>query len=212
MLKNILLYLFIITSSLASSQNSIEKDLDSVTSFEKAQEYLKTKTFKKNKFIVFNEEKHKTTIAKDLLKLGLGGTKTYENDYEKTVYKVIEKAEIPSYRASYIYLDGTKHTSSKIEAIQKTIIRKYKDGAGFGFLAKQYSMDASGKRGGDSGWFAKSDYNTAIQNLIINDDHGLDAIFKAEITSKNAYYVILKTFEPKSISEIKVLKIIDDIE
>lgn len=213
MLKNTLLYLFIFITPLVVAQNSIEKDLDSVNSFEKAKAYLKTKTFKKHKFIVFNEEKHKTTLAKDLLKLGLGATKTYENDYEKTVYKVVDKVTIPSYRASYIYLDGSKYTIDEIKIMQQNIIRKYKDGASFDFLAKQYSMDANARRGGDTGWFSKGKMHPEFErNITTVNENSLDDIYAVDIPSKNWHYVVLNTYKPKEISEIRVLKIVDDIE
>ena len=203
MLKNTLLYLLIFITPFVVAQNSIEKELDSVTSFEKAKEYLKTKTFKK----------HKTILAKDLLKLGLGATKTYENDYEKTIYKVVDKVTIPSYRASYIYLDGSKYTLDKIKIMQQNIIRQYNDGASFDFLAKQYSMDANARRGGDTGWFSKGKMHPEFErNITTVNENSLDDIYAVDIPSKNWHYVVLNTYKPKEISEIRVLKIVDDIE
>ena len=212
MLKKSLFYLLIILSTTLTAQSAIEKELDSITSFEQAKTYLKSKIFKHNNFIVFNEEKHKTILAKDLFKLSLGGTKTYENHHEKTIYKVLEKTQIPNYRVSYIYIDGNKHSLNNINNLRTTLVRKYKAGAPFHFLAKQYSMDVNAERGGDLGWFVKGELHPEFESKVIDENHPINDIFTIDITSKKWYYVVLKTFEPRNISEIKVLKIIEEIE
>lgn len=212
MLKNYFTYLTFIFSLTGLAQTSIETDLDSITSFEKAQEFLKDKHFKQNKFITFNEEKHKTTLAKDLFSLSLGGTKTFENDYEKTVYKIVEKSSTTNYRTSYIFLDGNMLSLDEINSMRDMIIRKYQDGASFNFLARQYSMDINANKSGDTGWFSENFFDPDLEDIIVNDQHNLDDIYTSEIPNKKKYYVILKTYEPKEIAEIKVLKIVDEIE
>jgi hypothetical protein len=39
----------------------------------------------------------------------------------------------------------------------------------------------------------------------------LNDIFAIDMSSSSEYYVVLKTYEPKNISEIKVLKIVEAI-
>ena len=212
MIKHLITYLVITFSLTIFAQNSLETELDSITTFEKAKAFIDTHDFKKNKFIVFNEEKHKTTLAKELFNMSMGGTKSFENDYEKTVYKILDKTETTNYRASYIFIDGSKIAKSDIEPLRKTIIRKYQDGASFNFLAKQYSMDRNANRGGDTGWFTENFSDPDLEDIIVNNSYNANDIFTAEVPSKNKYYVILKTYEPKSIAEIKVLKIVEEIE
>lgn len=212
MLKNLFTYLLIVSAYFTFAQTAIETELDSITTFDKAQEFLKNKTFKQNKLIVFNEEKHKTTLAKELFTLSLGATKTYDNDLEKTIYKVLEKSSTPNYRVSYIVLKAGESSISEINVLRDNIIKKYHDGASFNFLARQYSMDMNAKRGGDTGWFSSNFYDADLEAIVLNDQHQLEDIFTADASEKQKYYVILKTYEPKDISEIKVLKIVDDIE
>lgn len=211
MFKHSIYSLFFLYSLTAIAQHSVANVLDSITTFEQAEAFVKNKAYKQNKIITFNEEKHKTTLAKDLFKLAQGGTKTDDNGYEKTIYKVLEKTKTTNYRASYIVLDGTKLNQDDIKALQQTIIDKYNDGASFNFLAKQYSMDNNAKRGGDTGWFTFLNFDTDVMDIIINDNHDLNAIFTSEVPSKSKYYVILKSYLPKDISEIKVLKIVEAI-
>jgi parvulin-like peptidyl-prolyl isomerase len=72
-------------------------------------------------------------------------------------------------------------------------------------------MDGNANRGGDSGWFTKGEMHPDFENEIINNNYSLNAIFTIDVPSKNWYYVVLKTHEPKEISEIKVLKIVEAI-
>tara|TARA_R110002049_G_scaffold242600_1_gene416418 strand:- start:4633 stop:5271 length:639 start_codon:yes stop_codon:yes gene_type:complete len=210
MLKDLLTLLFISITSLLSAQTSVEKELEILETPEQIESFLKVKNSKKNKLITFNEEKHKTTLAKDLFKLPKGGMKNVETEFNQTFYKVVEKTEATYYRVSYVALDGSKMTDTEMNTIRTKIIQKYKDGASFDFLAQQYSNDDNANKGGDSGWFTKNENNHAFEETIINDTHDLDDIFRIEIPSTNTYYVVLKTFEPKSISEIKVLKIVEN--
>lgn len=208
--KLILIYLVFALTFTSTAQNSnTEKDLKTVENLEQAQEYLEKKASKKNKLIVFNKEKHKTTLAKKLFKSTIGSTETIENEFEKIYYKVVEKTETPYYRVAYIYLNGNQSDLKTINNYRDDLIKKYQSSSPFDFLAKRHSMDKNATRGGDSGWFSSNDSNTTFQTLIINDNHDLNSIFPLDIPSESGYYVVLKTHEPKDISEIKVLKIVE---
>ena len=211
MIKNLLFMLFLLMSVYGTAQNNAETDLDAIETEEQAESFLASKKEKKNKIIVFNEEKHKSILAKELFKLSKGGVKTNRNDYEKTHYKVIDKKETPYYRVSYIYLDGNKLNLQEINSLRKTIMMKYQDGAPFDFLAKQYAMDESGKKGGDSGWFKAGDHSFDFENDITNEAYNNEEIFSLDIPETNSYYVILNSYKPKNISEIKVLKIVETL-
>ena len=208
-MPKLLLSLSIITLffNLLTAQNATEKELELVHTSEEAQLYLKSNASKQNKFIVFNEEKHKTVLAKELFQLSVGGTRVNENEFEKTFYKVVEKTETPYYRISYIYLDKSKYRLEEINTLRDNIIAKYNNGAPFDFLAKQYSMDNNANRGGDSGWFTAGDNLYDFENAVIIDTHAVNDIFTLDFHESSKYYVILKSHEPKNIVEIKVLKV-----
>lgn len=211
MTKNLLFAVAISISAFLNAQNSTEKELEFIETPEQITNYLELKNFKENKLITFNEEKHKTIFAKELFGLSKGDIKTVKTNFEKTIYKVVEKTKTTNYRVAYIYLDGTKYSLTDLNTLRTKIINEYKNGAPFDFLAKRYSMDENANKGGDLGWFAQGDMYPDFENEIINGNHSLNAIFTIDIPSKNWYYVVLKTHEPKEISEIKVLKIVEAI-
>ncbi|UKM63773.1 peptidylprolyl isomerase [Flavobacteriaceae bacterium GSB9] len=212
-MKNLLLFTLLFSIPLFSSaQTSIEQDLDSISTPEQIEHFLEYRNSKKNKLVTFNEEKHKTRLTKALFKLGLGGTKTSENEFEKTYYKVVDKIQNTYHRAAYIFLDGNKYDVKNINALRDRIIAKYRSGAPFDFLAKQYSMDANAKKGGDLGWFTEGTLHPDFENEIIHGNHQINDIFTVDIPSKKWYYVVLKTHASKNISEIEVLKIVEPKE
>ncbi len=212
MRKQLLNLLFIGFSSILIAQNSTETELETIETSEQIKSYLETKKSKKNKLITFNEEKHKTLLAKALFKMHVGSTKVNENEFEKTYYKIINKTKKTYYRVSYIYLDGTKYNLEEINNLRTLIIKKYKNGASFNFLAKQYSMDNNANKGGDTGWFLKNTMHPEFEAKALNESNKINSIFTIDIPSEKWYYVALKTYEPKEISEIEVLKIVETIK
>ena len=209
MLQKLLSLFFICFSIILTAQTSVEEELKVLESPEQVKSYLETKASKKNKIIVFNEEKHKTILAKELFKQNIGGTKINENEFEKTYYKVINKTEKTYHRVAYIYLDGAEYNLEELNDLRVKIIAQYHNGAPFDFLAKQYSMDGNAKKGGDLGWFLEGEMHPDFEVAIFNTDYNVNDIFTVDIPSENWYYVVLKTHDPKEISEIEVLKIVE---
>ena len=209
-MNKFLLFLFLLSISV-SAQNSITTELDSIANIEQAETYLELNKSKNNKLITFNEEKHKTSLTKDLLKLSQGGVKVVKNEYEKMHYKVIEKNSVLYYRVSYIFLDGKKLSHAEINTLRTQIIQKYKNRVPFSVLAEQYSMDGNASRGGDSGWYAKGEMHPVFEEQTTSNNYNVDDIYTIDIADKNWYYVILKSFEPKALKEVKVLKIVESL-
>lgn len=211
MTRNLLFTFLISAFTLLNAQNSTENELEFIETPEQINNYLELKKSKENKLITFNQEKHKTILTNELFELSKGGIKTVTTNFEKTIYKVVEKTKTTHYRASYIFLDGAKYELSDLNALRLKIITQYKNGAPFDFLAKRYSMDENANKGGDLGWFAEGDLHPDFENEIINGNHDLEDVFTIDIPEKNWYYVVLKSYEPKNISEISVLKIVEPI-
>lgn len=207
MFKTSIYCLIILFYSQVIAQNDFEIELDSISTELEATNYLKNNTSKKGKLIIFNREKHNTTLADGLFNLSIGGKKVYKTDLENTYYKVIEKTKIPYFRISYIYLDGSKTSKEEIHDLRQKIFSKYNEGIPFNELARLYSMDSNAKRGGDLGWFTHGDTGTEFENAVINSANSVGDIFTVDITEKQWYYVVLKTHDTKMIEEIKVLKL-----
>ena len=217
MKKNLLIYSLSAGSLLLNAQtNHTEKELELIENPEQAFQFIKQTAKKKNgingKILTFNEEKHKTPLTKSLFKLEKGAVKTKKDDYEKTTYKVLDKTKTAYYRLSYILIEGEDYTLESIEKLRDNLIDSYKKGTPFSKLASLYSMDTNAKRGGDTGWFTTDGMYADFENTIINSNRDLNTVFTVDNSSKNNYYVAIQTHEPKEISEIKVLRIIEPVE
>lgn len=209
MQKHILLILILSLSFSVSAQKKFQKELDSVTTVEKAQRFINSIDGRNNKIITFNEEKHKTKFSDELLKLPNGGHKVVRKENENIHYKVLEKNEIIYYRVSYIFLDGKQFSINSINKLRPQIIEKHKLGKPFKDLAMQYSMDKNKTRGGDSGWFTYGEMLPEFEQQVMNENHQIDDLFNVNVESNQWYYVVKKTHEKKSITEIKVLKVVE---
>lgn len=210
MFKNLLYIALFISTTTLKAQNSIEMELDSIKDESQATKFIETHQTNKGQIFIFNKEKHKTQLAKDLFGIGKGGSKIVASEIDKTHYKIIDKYEIPYHRYSYVFLDGRNTSAEDMEQLQKAIISKYKEGYRFKDLANRYSMDASAKRGGDLGWFTKGNSSTELQDAIIDTNNGQD-IFTLSFPEKQAYYVVVRTHPTKFIEEIKVLQVSESI-
>ena len=97
-----LLTLLLFSPLICFTQNTIEKQLDSISTPEDATKFLKTHKSEEGKLYIFNKEKHKTRLAKELFKLSKGRKKVYKTDFKKTYYKIINKAEVDYYKFNII--------------------------------------------------------------------------------------------------------------
>ncbi|WP_452596765.1 peptidylprolyl isomerase [Pontimicrobium sp. MEBiC01747] len=205
----LLIVLCLSTASFAQSRK-LKKALDTIATVEQAEAYIEAeKSKKKNKLIIFNEAKHKTRLAKTIIGLPVGATKTVDVEFGKVHYKVIEKTNEPHYRISYVFLDGNTVKLKRIHEVTKDIIKQHKDGIKFEDLAKKYSMDRNAYTGGDSGWFKDGDMPIEVEEQVSDLKNNLGDIYTVRTQEDNGYYVILKTHRIKTIKEVKVLKIID---
>ncbi len=206
----ILLVLMAITAWISCpAQNKINKQLDSVTSTEKAEAFLKQFKSRDNKILTFNEEKHKTRLAKEVLKMGNGGTKVIRNEIENIHYKVIDKKKIPYYRVNYIMLDGKSLSLKEINRLRPLLIQQIENGTPVERLAKRFSMDRNAQRGGDSGWITYGDMLPEFEDQVMNDLHPVNDIFTVDVESNHWYYVVVKSHDRKDITEVKVLKVVE---
>lgn len=198
----------------AFSQDSVEKQLDSVLTEDQAESFIKSHKSHKGKIMVFNEEKHKTSLAEDIFRKGNSGTYTTRDEFNKIHYKILEVNSTTHYRASIIFFDGNKLPLADVNARRALVIKKFnEEREPFNRLAQHYSMDRrSSNTGGDLGWFTTGTYIEDLEHQIISREHALDDVFTVDIPDRKWYYVVLKTHEPKEIKEVKVLKVEEPID
>ncbi|MFD2550976.1 peptidylprolyl isomerase [Bizionia sediminis] len=189
-----------------SAQNNTSPDFKDVKTPEDAASYLQANPSNKNQLIVFNKDNHQSDLAKKLFSTGLA---TVDGQFEKTHYKVVSRYKTTNYRASYIFIDGHKMSEQAAEDLIKEITKKYKSGIPFTSLAHQYSMDRNGNRNGDTGWFAPGTFNPDLEKVIMNVPRSQRDLFAFELKEKSWYYLVLNSYKPKEVKEIKVLKIVE---
>ena len=154
MIKNIIITITIIVSSVLHAQKISRKDVMGLTTVEDAKVFLEKVKSKKNKLITFNEAKHRTTLAKELFELPEGGLKIVKKEFYDTYYKILEKKEILSYRVSHITLNNRGMDDQQMRLLMDKIIKEYENGLPFDVLVREYSIDEDNvSYGGDTGWF-----------------------------------------------------------
>lgn len=190
MKRTIILFFTIGFTTLSFSQSieEVKKDLKAIETIDQI-ELLNEKHYS------FNVQR--LEIAEDspemtekLVKLKKQETTTTEENGFTYVYKLIEKNMLPEYRASYIYLDGTKLSTKQIDSLRPLIIEKFKSGTAFSELVAAYNMDGNSNNG-DLGWFKRGAMVPEFENAV--RDHGLNEIFTVDVPYKNWHYVALKT-------------------
>lgn len=160
----------------------------------------------KGKLIIFNEEKHKTKLAKKLLKFRKGKSKKTKRAYYDVEYEVVGKEKIPHYRVRYIFVDRTKFdTQETFDAYLKKI-RSLLNNTVFKSVAMQYSMDYQQNVGGDSGWFKQGKTQAEFFKNATASNKLADEIFEFEIPENNGYYFVKKTHSKKDIKEVLVVE------
>lgn len=127
----------------------------------------------------------------------------YTFSIDKNTYKIIETTPVPQFRASYIYLDGSKLTLKEIDSLRTIIITSYQSGTPFYELVKTYTMD--GNPTGDLDWFGEGMMMPEFESAIRR--HSKGDIFTVDIPSNKWYYVALKTFDDRTIRITKLLSI-----
>lgn len=209
------LYLFILLicfSNLTIAQTSTEKELLTIENSDDAENFINKRTSKKNKIIVFNEEKHKTKLAKELFNKSVGSVKVKKNETEKIFYKVLKKTVHPHIRFSYIYFDSNKMSVAAINKLKNKIKTDYKNNIPFSRLAQYHSMDINSSKGGDTGWIKSGEKPFDFIDESVLSKHQINTTFTINTPNTNSSYFILKTHDTKNISEISVLKIVEPIE
>ncbi len=179
-------------NSMAEDFNISEKKLDEYKS--------------QGKITVFNEEKHKTKLAKRMLNSRKGKSKTIDKGLYEMEYEIIGKEKIMHHRVRYIFIDKDRFKSE--ESFKKYInkVRQLLEVNVFKSVAMQYSMDYNSNVGGDSGWFKKGETHPDFFKNATSTNRLSDEIFEFEIPEYNGYYFAKKSSSKREFKEVLVLQ------
>ena len=153
------------------SQDSLEQQLDSISTSEEATSFLKENKPKQGKVFTFNKEKHKTRLANDLFNLSKGGKKVIKTDFKKTFYKVIDKADVDYMKFNIIVFDASKTSVEEATSKRNKVLSQYNEGYKFKDLAKHHSSGRTAKKGGDTGWIKGGEMSEAFDDVAFNENH-----------------------------------------
>lgn len=187
------------------STKELKKQLASVTDIESAKVFIKEHPEYKTKIYTYNEEKHTNSLSKELFSKSAGSTLETEEQSATTLYKIISITPTLHYRASYIYLDGKKLPEQKIDSLRKEIMHQLEQGKKFSYLAGTFSMDRKARQGGDLGWFTENKMFPEFVEAL--KENKTNTIYELDFPDKKRFYTVKKTFEPKEIRLLQVLKI-----
>lgn len=178
----------------------LAQDLAEIKSVKSAKKFIQSNPSLEGEMIAFTSG-DTTSLAKQLIKNEVG----FIFSDELYTYKIIAVEITPLFRASYVYLDGSKLSKYKIEQQRKEVLEKYKAGTPFRELALQYSMDGNAKKGGDLGWFKEKMMASGFEKAV--KEHKAGEIFTVDLPENDWYYVVLKTHPDQQFKTIQVLKI-----
>jgi len=185
--------------NLASFAQDTEKKMKKIETLEQANTFIKQNPKLKGEIIEINEGTDSSELAKKIIASKAVGSITIDGN----TYKVIDSRKSFLLKLSYINLLAENFSLHQIDSIRKLIITKYKGGATFTSLAKQYNTD--GNPNTELGWFSEDmfvpEFATAIK------EHGKGELFTIDLPCKTWYYVTLKTADDKAVKVYSVMKI-----
>ncbi len=201
----LVVFLFVVSSSLCHAQPSLfNQSYDETTDFGLSEKQLSSLRAK-GELVVFNEEKHETKIAKDIFKKRVGKSIKKKDGIGTTTYTIVADQKIPHYRMNYIFIDGNQMNEVKLQNMLKSLRKMIDDDIKFESVARQYSMDYNGKRGGDSGWFKEKKTIPQFFEATNRPKLLANEIFEVELPEMNWHYIVKKTYTPSNIREVLVL-------
>ncbi|HTE08079.1 MAG TPA: peptidylprolyl isomerase [Flavitalea sp.] len=199
-MKNGLLGLLLFISGSAFAQETVTEKFQKIATVQQAEDFIKGNPELKPAILKLSAGKDSSLIEKRLLRQKKGDI--FSVGY--VTYKVIEAKDTVSYRANYIFLDGSSLTVPEIDSLKKLIVAKASQGTAFEALSDQFTMDGNTTRG-DTGWFfGEYMMPKEFQDAVANHKKG--EIFFVEVGEKQWHYIVKKTYDDQEEKDIVVLR------
>jgi len=199
-MKNSLVGLFLVLSAPIYAQLTVTEKFQKINTVQEAQQFIDANPGLKPALLTLSYGKDSSLIDKRLLRQNKGDI--FSVGY--VTYKVLESQEKISFRASYIFLDGSTLSPSQVDSLRKLIIQKISSGASFDQLSEQYTMDGNTTHG-DTGWFfgeemMPKEFQDAVRN------HKPGDIFPIDVSDKQWHYIVKKTYDDQIKKDATILR------
>jgi parvulin-like peptidyl-prolyl isomerase len=173
----------------------VRKDLQTVRTTQQAQAYL-SKSGLKGDLLELDEIQDSSAAALKLFKAKAGEIieQTSADKSTTYLYKQLTLNVSEADRVQYIFFDNTKLSKKQIDSLRSVVIKKLNNGETFAALAKQYSMDPSGKSGGDTGWYDRKMFVAGFVSAVRS--HAKNDVFLVDLPAEKWYYVVRKSHDP----------------
>ena len=190
-MKHLLPFLFLFPV-ICFSQNTLDKQLNSITTLNDAVAFLEAQKPQKGELFSYNRRTHRTQLAYSLFRLPKGRKKITKTHLKKTYYKIIDKAKVNHCKFSVIVLDGNKTSNQSAKVIRNKVFSEYNEGRKFSDLVKLHSSGPTAKTGGSTGWIKPGDISEAFDAQVFNEEHAINDVFTVDDVEHKMYYIVKK--------------------
>jgi parvulin-like peptidyl-prolyl isomerase len=199
-MKNSLIGLLLVLSAPIYAQLTVTEKFQKIGTIQEAQQFIDANPGLKPALLTLSYGKDTSLIDKRLLRQNKGDV--FSVGY--VTYKVLESTEKISFRASYIFLDGSTLSATQIDSLRKLIIQKIASGVTFEQLSDQFTMDGNTTHG-DTGWFfgeemMPKEFQEAVRN------HKAGDIFPIDVSDKQWHYIVKKTYDDQIKKDATILR------
>jgi parvulin-like peptidyl-prolyl isomerase len=191
--------LLLLTTS-AFGQSSVGKDLQTVVSIEEAEKFVQSHPKLQPALQVHNSRSDTSDLDRQLYQLKKGDVLQLGN-YS---YKIIADTLKYAFKASYIYLDGSRLSQVAIDSLRKLILQRYSTGTTFEQLADGFTMDGN-RNHGDLGVFLPGMMVKEFEEAV--HTHANGEVFTVDVPDHQWYYVVKKTAPTQVTQEMSVLQV-----
>jgi hypothetical protein len=195
-----LVALLLLLSASISAQLRVTEQFRNIGTLQQAQQFIAANPQLKPALLTLSAVKDTTLIDRRLLRQKKGDV--FSVGY--VTYKVLESTDTIDYRASYIFLDGSKYSGAQIDSLKKLIVQKASSGVPFETLSDQYTMDRNKTRG-DTDWFS-GEYSFPKEFQDAVQKHKRGDIFFVDLPDKQWHYIVKKTYNDRVKKHMTILR------
>jgi parvulin-like peptidyl-prolyl isomerase len=192
--------LLLLLTTTVFGQFTQRNSLQSVQSVADAQQFVQDHTTLQPVLLELDTQRVASSVDRQLYLQKKGSIVTIGN-YS---YKIVADTVKYAYRASYIYLDGTKLSRASIDSIRTLILQQLTAGVPFGQLADAYTMDGNPYHG-DLGVFEAGIMVKEFEEAV--RQHANGKVFTVDIPDRSWFYVVKKTADNHVKRTMTVLKV-----